>query len=95
MERSLSDSGNVDSVSQPRTGCGVHWDGRGPIILCRGFILMEMKDVDSKKVSSSTEPVFCQVEFNRTASQSLPDGFILWKIFGEILDGLYLPRTCA
>lgn len=86
---SLSDSGNLDSIIQPCTGCGVHWGGRGPGILYLGFILMEMKELDSKnKLSPLLDPMFCHVEFDGAPSANVPDGFLSWKFLEKyLLDG--------
>ena len=84
---SLSDSGNLDSIIQPCTGCGVHWGGRGPGILCLGFILMEMKELDSKKAESSTgsSVLSCRVWWSSLRKCTRWVSFM--EVFGEILDG--------
>lgn len=94
---SLSDSGNLDSIIQPCTGCGVHWGGRGPGILYLGFILMEMKELDKKnKLSPLLDPMFCHVEFDGAPSANVPDGFLSWKFLEKyLMDGFHLPRICA
>ena len=90
----LSHCGNLESVPQPcvqYVRCGVHWGDRGSGLLCPSLVLIEKKELGSKKSESSTWSNVLSSRVSRAPSQILPDAFILWKVLEKCLMGFIFP----